>query len=256
MKPTHAERNRQTRAHWDQFDAHRTRVTQLLIDAANSASVATGSDGQSLRNTHTPATLCVLGAGNCNDLNLPRLSEVFEQVILIDIDGEAMQSGLDRQGRPEHIKTVRADVTQDDISLQQFDVVASTCLLTQLFVDIDPSQPNSETAFAQVRLQHIQKLLQLTKPLGTGILVTDVVSSDTVPDLAKLSTEQLQARLPQLIQQRNFFTGTNPAVIHHLLTADPTIAPQCEKVQPIAPWLWNPGPRTYACYGMQFVRRL
>lgn len=244
MNPTHFERNRQTRPHWDDFHSHRVHVTQLLVDAGIKPA-ANDDDGK--------LQLCILGAGNCNDLDLNRLGTTYEQISLVDIDRDAMEFGVARQNRAGLVDIVCCDVMRDDLPDVQYDVVASTCLLTQLLVDIDPSSAQTED-YAIVRRQHFLTMLQLMKPAAAGVFVTDIVSSDTVPNLAEHNRDQLAQQLPHWIQARNFFTGTNPAVIHHLLTADTEIASQLDRVEPIAPWLWNPGPRTYACYGMQFTR--
>src|SRR5688572_31213165 len=42
-------------------------------------------------------SLCVLGAGKCDDLDLPRLADRFAAIHLVDIDGEAMERARDRQ---------------------------------------------------------------------------------------------------------------------------------------------------------------
>src|SRR6187399_585339 len=36
-------------------------------------------------------TLCVLGAGRCDDLDLPRLARRFTRIHLVDLDGKAME---------------------------------------------------------------------------------------------------------------------------------------------------------------------
>jgi hypothetical protein len=42
--------------------------------------------------------ICVLGAGNCNDLDLVALRTTFGELHLVDVDGEALALGLERQG--------------------------------------------------------------------------------------------------------------------------------------------------------------
>ena len=213
---------------------------QLLLNASAKPGMADGS-------------LCVLGAGNCNDLDLIRLASEFQRVTLVDLDREAMEFGVAHQDGPGTIEIVCCDVTSDELPAQTFDVVASTCLLTQLFADFDSSV--SAEKYAKTRRRHFLTMLKLMNTAATGIFITDVVSSDTVPDLAGLDSNQIKAGIPKWIHDRNFFTGTNPGVIHHLLTSDDEVASRVSDVKPIDPWLWNPGPRTYVCYGMQFTRR-
>src|SRR5678815_3889570 len=75
--------NRSTQTHWQHFAQHRTRVQELILT------------GREL----TPGGKFVaLGAGNCNDLELPRLLDAFDEVHLVDIDGKALSAAADRQG--------------------------------------------------------------------------------------------------------------------------------------------------------------
>src|SRR3954452_18851336 len=81
---TQAKYNRSTRDHWDHFAQHRRKVCELLVPE-NVSAAARGK-------------LCVLGAGNCNDLDLPRLLESFDQIDLVDIDPTALSTAVRRQG--------------------------------------------------------------------------------------------------------------------------------------------------------------
>src|SRR5205085_722252 len=108
---------------------------------------------------------CVLGAGNCNDLDLPSILGAHRPVHLVDLDADALATGVGRQGLTDS-SAVRlhagVDVTAmlDDFSRRSpnwmvsdddlaacvdgpgrhvdpalpgpFAVVASTCLLSQL----------------------------------------------------------------------------------------------------------------------------
>src|SRR6185295_8518282 len=70
--------NLTTVQHWDRFASHRTRVTALTL--------ACGGE-----------TVALLGAGNCNDVNLPVLAEQFRSIHLVDIDRDAVQRARARQ---------------------------------------------------------------------------------------------------------------------------------------------------------------
>ena len=61
--------NQSTRTYWESFGFHRGRITELLAGPSNGR-----------------GRLCILGAGNCNDLDLTKLLEVFEQVVFVDLD--------------------------------------------------------------------------------------------------------------------------------------------------------------------------
>src|SRR6478736_4344582 len=72
--------NRSTRGQWDWYAAHRGRIERLIVPQARGGSI------------------CVLGAGNCNDLDLCWLTEVYQHVELVDIDPSALQRAVERQG--------------------------------------------------------------------------------------------------------------------------------------------------------------
>ncbi len=74
--------NLSTRSHWEHFAAHRAHIEELLLPDCS----------------HPAGRLCVLGAGNCNDLDLPRLSERFDEIHLVDLDANALDQAIQRQG--------------------------------------------------------------------------------------------------------------------------------------------------------------
>lgn len=76
--------NRSTRTHWDWFASHRQQLQGLLLPPG----LPTRPGGR----------LCVLGAGNCNDLHLPTLADAFAEVHLVDLDAGAIADAARRQG--------------------------------------------------------------------------------------------------------------------------------------------------------------
>jgi len=267
--------NDQSRGRWDRYAPHRGRVTRLLADAAP-------PDGR----------LCVLGAGNSNDLDLPALLQAYAQVHLVDLDTTALQSGLDSQGcgdtgcvrlhgnvdltfiadrlalgTPERplsdaeldscARTMAAHPPLDVPS--PFDTVASVCLLTQLMqcvgLSLGERHPRFVETIMRLRAQHLALLLDLVRPGGTAVLVLDFVSSKTCPELPQVPEAYLFDKAVELISQRNFFTGVNPFIIRHLFESDPGLAPAVESVQMTAPWLWDFGPRVYLVCAILVRRR-
>jgi hypothetical protein len=105
-----------------------------------------------------------------------------------------------------------------------------------------------------VRLGHLQLMADMLTPRGIGILVTDVVSSDTLPQLLTAQDLEVSGLLAAAIQQHNFFTGLNPAVLLGLFTHDPLLRDRVQRAEPVSPWRWNLGPRVYAVYGIRFFR--
>ena len=101
-----------------------------------------------------------------------------------------------------------------------------------------------------VRLQHLLLMLELTRPGGAAVLVNEVLSTDSCPSLLTVGDAGLGSLLQQEISARNFFTGTNPAELNHLLRSEPRLSSQLARVEFTAPWLWPFFTRTYAVYGV------
>src|SRR5262245_16019721 len=74
-----AEPNRDTEGAWRAFSSHREHIARLL---------SRGPRGR----------LTVLGAGNCNDLDLVDAVRDFGRVDLLDLDTEAVFRAVERQG--------------------------------------------------------------------------------------------------------------------------------------------------------------
>jgi hypothetical protein len=85
----HSQRNRLTRDNWSAFAPHRNRVTEMILNAARDRSA-------DLDQTRLP-TLCVLGAGNGNDIDFDKIADHYSEITLVDLDCDALQACLDRQ---------------------------------------------------------------------------------------------------------------------------------------------------------------
>jgi hypothetical protein len=64
--------NRSTGGQWNLYASHRQELERLLVPS------------------RPGGRICVLGAGNCNDLDLRWLTQVYREVHLVDIDGDAL----------------------------------------------------------------------------------------------------------------------------------------------------------------------
>src|SRR5665213_299934 len=67
--------NRSTGGQWNLYTSHRQELERLIVP------------------DKPGGRICVLGAGNCNDLDLRWLTEVYAEVRLVDIDGNALARG-------------------------------------------------------------------------------------------------------------------------------------------------------------------
>jgi hypothetical protein len=267
--------NGQSRDGWDRYAAHRGHVMDHLTR---------GQQGGNRR-------LCVLGAGNCNDLDLPVLLSAFREVHLVDLDGEALREAATRQacqtqrGLHQHIADVTGIANQLDrwptasspppadldaavraataaplpSSAGPFDVVGSTCLLTQLTESVRIALGEDHPRFLELALalrdRHLRMLIELTAPHGQAVLITDIVSSLTCPELANVPAASLPRLVAQRIRQRDFFTAANPFVLRAFFCTDPATAPLVQDVQLVKPWRWDFGPRHYAVCAVRVVRR-
>lgn len=265
--------NGATAANWAAFAPHRARVTALLQ--------ARGAGSR----------LCVLGAGNCNDLDLASLSASHAQVHLVDLDAAALTSALERQNPPRrealhlhapldvggHVETLARwrpsrDIAAADVaSLANraaevaarlpgpFTLTASLCLLSQLIdglgVSLGASHPRFAEAVKAVRLGHLRLMAALAAPGGEAMLIADVVSSITCPELAHAPEADLSDLLARALRTRNFFHGMNPAALAVDLASDPVLTAAFAPPRWIKPWIWDLGPRLYLVHAVSLTRR-
>lgn len=271
-----ARRNASAIDRWTAFAGHRGQIASRLISSAPSP----------------PGKLCVLGAGNCNDLDLPALGRAFAELHLVDIDAAALQRGAARQGpfrpgavvlhggidvtgcwerwadwagqRPptdaEFDAAVDRALSAPPLDLgRPFDVAASTCLASQLIESVVLGLGNRHSRLAElilaIRTAHVRRLTQLLSPGGIGWLIADFVSSQTLPELLSPAEPDWQALAPRLASQGNFFHGLNPFALLQLFNADPVLAETAQDASIAGFWRWNQHPKTYAVCGIRFRRR-
>jgi hypothetical protein len=220
--------NRATAASWDLFAAHRARLTSLLCTLCG-----TGVD-----------RLAIVGAGNCNDLDLPRLLEKAATIQLLDLDGEALARGVTQQscaGVPRIELLAGVDVTSADDVLTGCDVILSACLLSQLILPLvdrfGAGDPRLLERVQRIRDGHLRFLTRQLRPGGRGLLAIDFVSSDTCPALIDAPDAAMEALAVAALRDRNFFSGTNPLVIQKRLGA--LVRPSVTNVRLLKPWRWR-----------------
>jgi hypothetical protein len=270
----HRRRNRTTRQRWQVMAPHRQRMMQLIGEARRAPA----------------GSLCLLGAGNANDVDLPQLLVDFEQVVLVDLDDEALHTavarlsetqlprgkrlgGVDLTGLLSTLTSWHAGLSPSDAELNAaikaaqgapppnvgtFEVVASTCVLSQLinsvYMGLGPDHPRSLELVMAVRNRHLEMLVELVKPGGAGILVTDFVSSETAPELAQIEDSMLSQAALRWLELRNFFTGTNPAAIRAYYQGRQRIDSGINDVRLVGPWRWDIGAKQFAVGAVTFRR--
>jgi hypothetical protein len=245
-------RNQSTRDCFDDFATHRTHVMRLLLRAA--------------ADFRDPPSLILLGAGNCNDVDLRDLLIAYGQIHLVDWDADALSSGIARQnliGDPRIAQHAQVDLSRGNWkppTAEGATVVASLCLLSQLIDSAarqaDEAQSDPLAAIDAVRRNHLRHLVELLPPSGVGLLIFDFASSQTAPKLASTSAAELPAEVARLLQSGNFFQGLHPGGLFQLLTTDPWLASRISCHNPSPPWNWKVGNRVYAVSALVMRRKL
>ncbi len=264
-------RNADNRDNWQRAEPHRRRATQLLSGAGQEPS----------------DRLAVLGAGNLNDLDVPQLATAYAGIDLFDLDADAIRTGLLTQGvaadevrccapcdltgvweglaslsggsEPLPTGLIESACHPSPPAGDRYQTVASMCLLSQLIdaavTQLGAGDQRAIDLLFTIRDGHLRLMSDLLAPGGTGVLVTDFVSSETAPALPSLSPEDLPNELSRLINAGNFSTGLNPfAIAKRLGELGASLGIVIDSIECLPPWLWDFGPRVYAVTAITFQK--
>lgn len=268
----HRRYNKNSAGLWSEFADHRGHVTQLALAG-------------------TGERLAVLGAGNCNDLDLPALAARFAEIHLFDLDEQALSRARERQpaevaarltlhapvdlcgvlpelkafgGKPParaQIAAMRTASTEAVVNVVKgpFDVVLSACLLSQIMhtcrVALGVGHPQLEIIADALAVAHLRAMVRLLPVGGTGLLVTDTSSSELYPLAERWDAQPPVALLEQLQNERKLLGGTDPSLLLRTLDRDEVVAPLVGPPSLIEPWLWKLGAYTMLVYALGFRRR-
>ncbi len=251
--------NRETLDNWRLYRSHREAVADLICPTPQPAS----------------ARLCILGAGNCNDLDLARFSGRFAQVHLVDLDRQAMAGGVQRQSPPAPgrislhggvdltgvLKTLdtwqRYRPGRESIAhcirearafaglpfLGRFEVAASICLLSQLIdtvVSVTGSRAVPRELVETLRQRHLRLLAELLLPGGVGYLVTDFALERGGARPARETSPEPESAAGA---SGNAFLGVNPRELRALANHDAVLRTRVRKARVSPSWLWRQNPR-------------
>jgi hypothetical protein len=262
--------NQSTIEQWDAFASHRRRLTALLLQDVPKASTL---------------TLCVLGAGNCNDLDLALLLQHYAEVHLVDLDVEAVERACVRQAVADSARlrthpaldlTCALDklqrwaamqVTEDELIAhpaaaakriaaelgQSFDRVVSPCLWTQFQLHALRALGARHRLLDAVQytlgLTHLRLFSALLAPQGLGLLVTELTANTTY-DLSGLDPDaEHLALVAPLVAAGNAIGVATPTRTLGPLLDDPVLRTRLASTGPCSAWIWSQGPtRSYLTY--------
>ena len=267
--------NRSGTSYFEAFENHRRHLTALVVGQT--------PEGSSER-------LCVLGAGNLNDLEIESLLRHFAEVHLVDLDRAALERSLDRvpvELRSRCVLHAPVDlgglleklerwgamrVTPEELIRHPeavargvsealggpFSVVVSACLLTQIQFSTLQVLGDRHPLFEAVRLTatvtHLRLLNRLIAPGGRGIFAADLTSNQTYP-LDRLPPDaDLRSVYAELLATKNVIYVSHPEVIRSLASEDPVLAKELLLNGPVDVWLWNNGPaRVFLVYALELA---
>jgi hypothetical protein len=232
--------------------------------------------------------LCVLGAGNGDDLDLPLLTRSFGDVHLVDIDEDALARAV--AGLPvavqSHVTLHRMDLSgclsqidawgdrlPEDGALARylataaaeiartigrtFDVVLSACLLSQLCHPFQNTLALTAAGwrrlFGAVTRLHLSSMALLTRPGGTGVVACDVLchGGAAIEDLrARVPAERLGEALIRAVEAGKIPADPDPRALARLLESEPGV----DRTFVTEPWPWDLGATMQVVYGVVFRR--
>ncbi|MES1178989.1 MAG: hypothetical protein ABUL62_32030 [Myxococcales bacterium] len=251
--------------HQASFGEHRRRLTAAALDAAGAR----------------PApSLCVLGAGNCFDLDLDALASRFGAIHLIDLDASALERAFERQSSATRSRLVlhapidlsglldridrwwRFQVTPAELMAHpaqiagqiqaklglRFDVALSSCMLSQMHLSmlnvLTERHPLFDAVHLVLNLTHFHTLAELVHTGGCALLATDV-SSNVLHTLdAHLPGADCRPLLVELVNLGKVFAFADPTRVGAQLSEDPSLRFAFAAPELRDAWVWDNGPDT------------
>lgn len=258
------ESNASAVGHEASFETHRARLTRELVERAPPSG---------------RGRLCLLGAGNANDVDLEALAGCFAQIHLVDIDAAAVARAIARvspprrgqlvahapldasgmfdgleawAGDPPQPQALDAIVTGAVARVVgalpgPFDVVASCSLQTQLQLVLLQVVGDRNARFAELRealnRAHVRTLGALLARGGVALLVTDLTTSDIYPPIDHLDpSADLGRFMTDVLAAGHVIHAAHPGLLSSEMRRDPQLKQSFEVRFPVGPWIWRNGP--------------
>jgi hypothetical protein len=265
--------NTETAAGWEQYSDHRASIMRLIEEKAKGNRL----DGA-----------CILGAGNCNDINLPRIAELFSIVHLVDIDQAAIDCTISRYEGIRNQLTVHASCDLTGIAFQAVaasslrschseelvrsavsnvpdvgvaretcGIVVSASVFSQLVATVSLIVNQRTQGFTSLittlRKSHLDLMISLLAPGAPGIFVGELASSEMCPALFEAEPRELPRLTRRLVEERNFFTGMNPFALAATTLGTAVHNGLVRDVALHSPWIWRlDSTRCYLAYAVSF----
>jgi hypothetical protein len=284
MGPSEIDRQKRSNSnaarHYGAFANHRRHLTDLLM-----ARVPT------LPSERSGPRLCVLGAGNCGDLDLERLASRYLSIHLVDIDEGAVERAIARQTKKTRAKLVahapidlsgllgsldrwcNMGVTIDELfahptltsqSIAEslgglFDVVVSACVLSQMHLAVRNVLSDTHQLFQAasytVTLTHLRTLARLAEPGGLALLASDIATEEMAPLRGADEHSDFRALLARQISSGEVFDAVQPATIVSIARDDPTLQRELGSARLADAWAWHNGDtRIFLVYALEIER--
>jgi hypothetical protein len=261
---------------WSAFEPHRQRIFELLRSSS----------------TNPNDTLCVWGAGRTTDLDLIRLLDFFSEIDLVDLQPALTRRALTQRGFDDikrvsvlpamdltglsrtreisqrsseslDLKSIIDLMERSSLNLRSYNVVVSTCVLSQILSQAQSLVPEANARETQdnlplvqiiraLREQHLRLLLEHVHPGGFAILVTDLTSSEALPDIRDANFDANRGM--KSVFEGNHFHGLNPNLIVES-AKHPAIAEKLEDIRVSAPWVWDSIEMQYLCIAVRMQKR-
>ncbi len=259
--------NRSTEDAWERFAPHRARV-MALVPAVGAKRVA------------------VLGAGNCNDVDLAVLAGTGAELHLVDVDEPAVREALARQPhhvqrrchahaldlsgvldlleawrealpRPGALEGLGERVARDLVAtVGEVDVALSSGVLSQIAWTckerLGADHPALDAVAQAAALAHVRGAAALPRPGGAVVLVVDSVSTDRHQIEELVAASDAASVLRSLAAAGACYPGTHPDMVERALSATPGIA----SVRRRGAWVWQvTDDRAHLVYALVARRR-
>jgi hypothetical protein len=271
--------------HIQAFANHRRHLTDLLLqgDPADSSSPSPTWPAR--------GRLCVLGAGNCGDLDLERLASAYDSIHLVDLDEHALERARERQAASIRARLVthgptdlsgalapierwcNMQVTPEELLAHPeltsawieaqlggpFRTVVSACVLSQMQLSVrsvlSDSHPLFDAVSYTVTLTHLRTLARLTEPGGRAVLASDIATEEMAPLRGLNAEANLRPLLARLMSLGDIFNVVSPDAIRSIAKDDPSLARELSPGELADVWLWQNGPeRIFLVYALALER--